>query len=138
MSSQKSFSLFSFRSTEQKKMIKFRFYKRHGVIIQSISCVWCKKMDLEGKILQGLFSEKIYALFSENQICEHIWYYSHSKVLRIIPIKQHLRGALYCILDAEISRFSVVNRKSVVRSVVNDCLCFLHRVGELEESDTVH
>ena len=64
--------------------------------------------------------------------------YSHSKVLRIIPIKQHLRGALYCILDAEISRFSVVNRKSVVRSVVNDCLCFLHRVGELEESDTVH
>ena len=65
-------------------------------------------------------------------------YYSHSKVLRIIPIKQHLRGALYCILDAEISRFSVVNRKSVVRSVVNDCLCFLHRVGELEESDTVH
>jgi len=73
-----------------------------------------------------------------NHFCWNKKAYSHSKVLRIIPIKQYLRGALNCIFAAEISLFSVVNWKSVVRSVVNDCLCFLHRVGELEESDTVH
>jgi len=57
MSSQKSFSLFSFAEQGRKMMMKFRFYKHHGGVIQGISAFWCKKIDLKGKILQGLFSE---------------------------------------------------------------------------------
>ena len=43
-------------------MIKSKFYKQNGVEFQGLSAVLCKKKDLEGKILQGLFSEKTYAI----------------------------------------------------------------------------
>ena len=59
-------------------MIKFRFYKHHGVIIQSISCVRCKKIDLKGKILQGLSSEKIYAILAKRGVHRNNSSYSHS------------------------------------------------------------
>ena len=43
-------------------MIKSKFYKQNGDNYPGLSAVLCKKKDLEGKILQGLFSEKIYAI----------------------------------------------------------------------------
>ena len=43
-------------------MIKSKFYKQNGGEFQGLSAVLCKKKDLEGKILQGLFSEKTYAI----------------------------------------------------------------------------
>ena len=45
-----------------KMMIKSKFYKQNGVEFTGLSAVICKKKDLEGKILQGLFCEKIYAI----------------------------------------------------------------------------
>lgn len=46
-------------------MIKSKFYKQNGVEFQGLSDVLCKKKDLEGKILQGLFSEKYYAILAK-------------------------------------------------------------------------
>ena len=43
-------------------MIKSKFYKQNGDDFSGLSAALCKKKDLEGKILQGLFSEKIYAI----------------------------------------------------------------------------
>ena len=37
------FRYFNFAQQSRKKMIKFRFYEHHGMIIQSVSCIWCKK-----------------------------------------------------------------------------------------------
>ena len=37
------FRYFNFAQQSRKKMIKFRFYKHHGVIILGISAVRCKK-----------------------------------------------------------------------------------------------
>ena len=47
-------------------MIKSKFHKQNGNEFLGLSAVLYKKKDLEGKILQGLFSEKILCDFSES------------------------------------------------------------------------
>lgn len=49
-------------------MIKSKFYKQNGDEFQSLSAVLFKKKDLEGKILQGLFSEKSYAILAKRGV----------------------------------------------------------------------
>ena len=62
------FRCFRFAQQSRKNMIKFRFYKHNGMMFQSISAVRCKKIDLKGKILQGLFSEKFYAILAKRGV----------------------------------------------------------------------
>ena len=56
------FRCFAFALQDREMMIKSKFYKHNGDEFPGLSAVWCKKKDLEGKILQGLFCEKIYAI----------------------------------------------------------------------------
>jgi hypothetical protein len=53
-------------------MIKSKFYKQNGVEFQGLSAVLCKKKDLEGKILQGLFSEKTYVILAKRGVHRNI------------------------------------------------------------------
>ena len=62
-------------------MIKSKFYKQNGDEFLGLSAVLCKKKDLEGKILQGLFSEKFLCYFSESELAPKHYNYSHSNVL---------------------------------------------------------
>ena len=56
----------------EKMMIKSKFYKQNGDEFSGLSAVLSKKKDLEGKILQGLFSEKSYAILAKRGLHRNI------------------------------------------------------------------
>jgi hypothetical protein len=67
-------------------MIKSKFYKQNGDDFLGLSAVLCKKKDLEGKILQGLFSEKYYAISAKVGLHCNNCDYSHSLKLGFLSV----------------------------------------------------
>ena len=72
-------------------MIKSKFYKQNDDEFLGLSAVWCKKKDLEGFFLQGLFSEKYYAILAKRGL--------HRNTV-IIPTRQmESQSKQFCIGD---------------------------------------